>query len=265
MNQMSIISQILTKENNPNCWTDSTLGTILKKNVIIGYLLRVNENKDFVLVLYIISPDFLETEDSIITLSVLTNAFKQWLESLILDKTSILFRNPPIKEWLDSKDNWIKKVTSKLSKAYNKDYDECLSTLYMIILECYNKKTIYLGSLNYLFITANNAIKKEFNYMRNRLCLSNPKMLALDAGPCDFNASLEDSVESFHELIGGDDPFYKNLEFLETEKLVMQDMRNTFSEREIDQILNRPKFLPNSVYRKLLKWKKEHSLSDYMK
>lgn len=267
--QMQIVQYVLSPENNPTLWTEESLKENLKGEVVIGYILKNKQINATTVVpiinLYTINPDYLEydSKNKIISAKTLSNAFLQWLESLAEDPKSILFRNPPIKEWLDTKENWAKKTAIILSKTYNKPMDECLSIVYYVIMVCYNNDNVYMGSLNYITTAAHNEIKKEFEFMRNRLTGSNPMAINLDASPSDFNGSLEDTVDSFHELIGKDDPFYEGMEFEQMRDLVMKDLRKEFSEREIDQIFSRPEYLPNSVYRKLLKWRKTHKLEDY--
>lgn len=253
---------MLSAEDNPKTWVEEDLKSKLNGEVVVGYMLRIH-NENFGIVLYSILEKYLSSKDSIISLQTLQNAFEQWLESLQEDPGSVVFRNPPIEEWLDSKDNWLKKVSGNLAKTYNRTYDECLSELYYVIMTCYNKQTVYLGSLNYIVTTAHNAIKKEYNYMKNRLTGSHPLAIHLDASPSDFNASLEDSVESFHELIGELDPSFEQLEFEELREAILKDMSSEFSPREIDQILNYNNFLPDQLYRKLLRWRKLRKMEDY--
>lgn len=266
---MQLVQYILSSDNNPTLWTDESLAEDLNGEVVVGYILKSKPGKfdTFVPIinLYTINIKYLdeETRALIINSHTLRNAFLQWLDSLVEDPNSIMFRNPPIKEWLDTKENWAKKVASTLSKTYNKPMDECLSSVYYVIMTCYNNPNVYIGSLNYISTAAHNKIKKEFEFMRNRLSGSHPAAIHLDASPSDFNGSLEDSVESFHEIIGKADPFYAQEDFKELKALIMADLRKEFSEREIDQIFNRPEYLPNSVYRKLLKWRKNHKIEDY--
>lgn len=266
---MKLVQFVLTADNNPLKWTEESLKESLRGQVIVGYILR-NDTGKFetitpILNLYVIQAKYLveESVSSIITLAAVQQVFRQWLESLMEDSNSIMFRNPPIKEWLDTKENWAKKLASTLSKSYNKPVDECLSTVYYVIMSCYNNSGIYMGSLNYISVAAHNNIRKEFDYMKNRLTGNHPMAVHLDASPGDFNGNNEESVESFHELIGKADPFYEQQEFNELKNLVLEDLGKEFSKREIDQIFNMPEYLPNSVYRKLLKWRKEHSLEDY--
>lgn len=269
MTKLRIITIVITPENNPSNWTEASLAKLTNGEVVVGYILK---NKGIrsniprpVLNLYIIPEHCLTTPNSIIDLKTLQNIFLQWMESLVEDSKSYMFRNPPLEEWLNTKENWVKKISAKLSQSYNKPYDECMSSLYMVILQCYRKEDIYLGNLHYLIVAANNKLKLEFRFMQNRLYGGHPSAIHLDASPSDFNAGLEDSIASLHEIIGGtDDEFHSVDREQEILDAMLVDLREDFTEREIDQIKNTPGFLPMSLYRRLLKWRKTHKLEDYI-
>lgn len=265
--KLQIVSIILTQSNNPAKWTETDLKRISGNKLVVGYIFKPIKTAESqsLLNLYVIKAEALDESHTVIDITWLQNAFMQWLESLSEDPKSFVFRNPPLDKWLETKDNWIKKVTSKLAETYNKTYDECLSALYMSVLHCYHKGNIYIGNLYYLVTSAHNRIRIEHRFMKNRLCGEHPDAVHLDAVPSDFNASLDDSISSFHEIVGGvEDPYVEQDKHLEMVKAIKNDMLKEFSEREIDQIINSPGYLPNTLYRKLLKWRKDHKREDYL-
>lgn len=265
-----MITVVITDENNPLLWTEDQLNALTNNDLVVGYILKngapVKSKPQPILNLYLHNvKKTLSDESKLITLTMLQSAFLQWLESLAEDPKSYMFRNPPLEEWLDTKENWVKKISFKLSQSYNRDYDECMSTLYMTILRIYNKGNIYIGNLHYIIVSVNNDLKLEFRYMLNRWYGGHPDAIHLDATPSDFVGSLEDSISSLHEIIGG--PTFADLEEERLKDLyeeILEDMKEEFSPREIDQIVNTPGFLPMPLYRKLLKWRKTHKLEDYL-
>jgi len=265
---MRIVSFTLTQNDNPFKWAESDLSRLTDNQVVVGYILRtikIETEIASLLNLYVVDHDDVTDTNKIITLQGLKNVFSQWLECLVEDPNTFLFRNPPLDKWLETKENWIKKITHKLSLAYSKAYDECLSSLYTTILHCYNKENVYMGNLHYLIVSVNNRIKIEHRYLRNRLQGEHPNAIHLDAVPSDFNGSLEDSISSLHEIIGGaEDPSVQREKTLEVFSAIKADLLEDFSEREIDQIINSPGYLPNTLYRKLLKWRKSHKREDYV-
>lgn len=264
---MRIISKPLDTNDNPLQWTEADLDLITEGEFIIGYLIKnaAPIEEDIVPVLNLYLYDNLKTlsdPTKIISLALLQNIFLQWVESLREDLKSYMFRNPPLEEWLDTKKEWVKKISYKLSQSYGRNFDECMSTLYMTILNIYNKSDKYLGNLHYIVVAVNNEIRREFKFMRNRWHGGHPDALHLDA---DFQEGVDDSISSLHEIIGG--PTYADLEELRLVQVfeeIREDMKKEFSPREMDQIVNTPGFLPLPLYRRLLKWRKTHKLEDYL-
>ena len=266
--KLQMISIILTRDHNPARWTNEDLMKLTGKRVVVGYIfkpVKVVPELQSLLNLYVIDRDALNDTHQVLDAVLLQSAFLQWLESLTEDPKSFVFRNPPLDKWLETKDNWIKKVTGKLAESYTHTYDECLSALYTTILHCYNKGDIYIGNLHYLVVSVNNRIKVEHRFMKNRLCGAHPNAVHLDAVPSDFNDGLEDSISSMHEIVGGvEDPSIEQERRREMFRAIRKDMCDEFSEREIDQIMRSPGYLPNTLYRKLLKWRKTHKREDYL-
>lgn len=264
--QYKIVQFILSADNNPTMWDDDKLSELLKGEVVIGYLLRSKKSQFsipvHILNLYTIKSKYVETPDKVLKAEDLKNVFLQWLDSLVEDSTSIMFRNPPIKEWMDTKENWCKKLAHKCVEKFNLPFDECLSTIYLSIVKCYNKGSVYMGNLSYIETAAKNDLKLKLRFWKNRLTGDSPNMMHLDAKVSEVTGN-EDDITTFHELIGKEDPWYKGLDFECVKDEIISDLKEVFSKREIDQIINMPGYLPMSLYRKLNKWRKTHKRSDY--
>lgn len=267
VDRLKLKSIVLDLENNPVVWTPSKLTELVHGNVVVGCLVKnTSRTGDLtpVLNLYYIDDSKVLNKATILTQPVLGNIFKQWLEAIIEDEKSFMFRNPPLDLWLDTKDNWVKKITIKLSTMYTTPYDDCLSTVYDTLVKCYNRGDVYMGNLNYLSTAIHNNIKLDYRYLKNRWHGGHQDAIHLDANVSDFNASADEGVTTLHEIIGGQldhDPVeQREKDMLST---IMSDLKREFSPREIDQIINHQATLPMTLYRKLLKWRKEHTREDY--
>lgn len=263
-----IVQFIITPDNNPSIWTDEIFTELIHGEVSIGYIFKIKQvtfdTPVFILNLYTINPIYLETPDSVISLSALKGTYFQWLETLTKDQHSIIFRNPPIKEWLDAKEAWVMKLAYSLSKTYHKQFDDCMSTIYMIIMKCYNSGRVYMGNLTYIEIASHNAIKMEIRYMKNRLHGEHPYCVHLDATFEDFGMVSDDQPQSLHEIIGGQrDEHYVNEDYDAFREKVINDLLRKFSPREVDQILNNPRQLPLPLYKRFNAWRKSHKMEDY--
>lgn len=261
--KIRLMQFVISLENNPIVWTEDTFKDKLSNGEVVGYLLRRLTGKfntsSFLLTLYVIKPEYIETANAFISLNTLRNVFIDWLEGLVDTPDHIVFCNPPIKEWLDTKENWVKKIAGALASKYRMPYDECLSALFYVIMVCYNKKTVYMGNLNYLEIAANNKIKMDIRDMKNRLHGNHPLVISLDVELADD----DNGVTALHDVVGGQcNPCHAEYEYEAFEEAVMDDLEKDFSQREIEQILSRNQ-LPIPLYRRLLKWKKTHKRSDY--
>lgn len=266
VDRLTMKSFPLTIDDNPVRWTDEHFSNMLDGQVAVGCLVKNTSRQDDlkpVLNIYIISPNKVEDTSKIITRETLGSIFLQWLETIITDSKSFMFRNPPLDLWLDTKDNWIKKITNRVAELYGIDYDECLSTIYTTLLNCYSRGDVYMGNLNYLNTAIHNTVRLEYRFMKNRLHGNHPNAIHLDANMNDFSGS-DEGITTLHELIGGqEDDYHHNSKYDFMLEEIMDDLRQVFSEREIDQIINYPKLLPMPTYRRLLKWRKEHTREDY--
>ena len=142
-NKLFIKTIDITIDDNPSTWTEANLAKYIDFDelAIVGYFFK-NQNKNdnsnlsLSVNLYLINKKRAEPEH-IITLNQLNNVFLQWVESLMENNKSFMFKNPPLDLWLETKNNWIKKLTNKLSVAYNRPYDECYSSVCFVITRLY--------------------------------------------------------------------------------------------------------------------------------
>ena len=270
MAKMFIKTIALSPTDNPLTWDNSTYTKLIENNIIVGYLLSIKptgQNENMSLNLYLLPPNtFYEGNLDLIELThtTLKSAFLQWLETLSTDSHKFQFRNPPLDLWLDIRLNWINALCIRIHQRYGTDVGEAQSTAYMTILKLYDKGNIYFGNLHYLEIAIYTAIKKEHAYMRNRLTGKHPDAIHLDASPGDFNLSIDDAVADFHEIIMA--PTWETEEeqrYNEIWENMKEDLKEDFSEREIEQIC-KGSAIASSLYRRLLKWRKEHHIDEYL-
>jgi hypothetical protein len=263
--QFKITQEILNDDNHPLVWTEETLSRKTNNEVIIGYLFK-NKMGQFgveapVLNMYTINPKYLSTPNKTISLSDLQCVYMDWLLNKVSNDRCLRFKNPPIKEWMDTKDNWVKKLANKLSNRYNRPYDECLSSVNMTIMKCYSKGHVYMGNLAYIETAADNDIKMEYRFNKNRLTCDNPITFSMDD---NVEGTKDDSSEiTYHDILGKVDPYYEEQDFEDFKATIIKDLKQVFSDREIDQILNAPGYLTMTIYRKLMNWRKKHKPEDY--
>ncbi len=271
MQKMFIKTIAISLDNNPITWTDNQYAAINEDNTVVGYLLsnRLTGSKaGMSLNLYLLPPSSLYV-DNLTTIRLthtdLRTAFLQWLEVLISNPGSFQFRNPPLDLWLDTRLNWINALCIKVHNKYGTDIGEALSSAYMTILKLYNKGNVYIGNLYYLEIAIYTAIKKEHYYMKNRLTGKHPDAIHLDATPGEFSKSIDNDVSSFHEIITAPDwDTEEEKRYNEIWEHMKEDMKEEFSEREIEQICKGSAYMSMPLYRRLLKWRATHSIEDYL-
>lgn len=253
-NQKYKVIKLTLTDNNLLEWTDDDLLSLTKNNKIIGYLVYKAKTTN-TLTLYVIDSGY---KDSV-TLKELQAAYKITnLQYEINNKPVSLFKNPPLELWLNTKKEWIKKITYRLSQKYNMSYDETLSLVYYAIVKLYNKTTIYMGNLNYLSMAANCEIMMDHRYYKNRLTLNNDSVISLDE-----SFEIDGTMHTKNEIFGEEDSNFVNEDFIETTNEIKKVLRYKFSEREIDQIINAQGQLPQGLYRRLLDWRKQHKRQDF--
>lgn len=260
------IEQYIINQMSFQEWQEQQYSKIVEDNAIIGYMFSTKEGNMIydeieVLNIYLIDRKYYNGQE--VTIDNLTNAwrlfkFKTLNESSHKDK--IIFLNPPIQQWLDSKDNWCKKVASQISKQYNWSFDEALSEVYYTIMHCYSKGTVYMGNLGYIRTAINNSVLMSIRMNKNRINQDSGLAVSLDA---PITAESDDEELTLLDMITGDDTEMKELEYKQLKERITELLSKDFSKREIDQLFNnKPIFLPKSLYTRLIKWRANHKESD---
>lgn len=261
------IKQFILNDNHTFQDEIKNIKEVSEKNAIISYIFYKQDNKfgivNYILNLYLINRDYYSGEE--ISIDELTKAWNVFLITLTEEpnkRKQVVFKNPPIKEWMDSKDNWCKKIATKYAAQFKAPYEDMLSNVYMSIMKAYHKGYVYMGNLNYLSLCIFNDIKMDLRYNRNRLNLSNEKVVSLDT------IIIEDEG---HSLTIGDiipdksaDMSEDNIEYQDFKKQAVSLLSKSFSDREIDLILNSSKsmFLPRGLYERLRLWRKKHNIKE---
>lgn len=246
---------VLTKENNPNVWTEDKLNEITNNKVIIGYMLKLTSSNS-ILNIYVLSKEY--TVNKGISLEELKNAYSTWLYNVVYNNKDVLFKNPPIENWLDTKEQWIKKTANKLSKIFDKPFEEMISHVYYAIIKVYNNGKAYIGNLGYIERAAYNEVLLEIRNNRNKLLIDDYKVISIDSLIPNNDEDL-----TYNDVLSTEDDLQENFNFEETLTKIKQTLKFTFSEREIDQIINCQGQLPFNLYRRLLNWRKTHKRGDF--
>ena len=250
-------------------WADNHMVEKLKDNAIIGYLFSTKSNKFLeptqVLNVYLIKREYYKkSEISMIELA------KDWELFLLKCKESTdykkhtVFKNPPIEEWLDTKDNWCKKVAGEISNTFSMPFQDALSDTYYAIMVCYNKGTIYMGNLNYIKKSVYNKVLMELRANKRRVNLDSGLAISLNTV---IRSDSDDNELTIMDIIPEEEKMTEDsLEYKMLLDNVTKLLSQTFSPREIEQILTKtPAQLPTNVYRRLLTWRYKHSIDEVYK
>lgn len=267
---------IVDEDNNPTKWTSDDWNRLTKGNTIIGYLFLVKEGVKFgpatrLLNLYLIRPAFVKNPiDDAVPYAELGAAWDKFMENLFDEKKtksqSMVFSNPPIAYWLDTKENWCKKQADAIVQKYNWSFDEALSEVYYIVAKCFQKKHVYMGNLGYVTRAIYNSVLMNYRYNRNRLHNGNPNVISGDQPAYEDSGNGDNALCTVWDTIGEDDPWFAEQDYKQFEADLRKIMRQSFSDREIDQIfMQRAGYLPMGLYRRLLKWRKAHPIEELRK
>lgn len=222
----------LTDTDNPNTWFERNEN----KFTIIGYYL-----KDTLLTLYLLNNINYSKK---ISLDKLKEAYNHHIKTGIT-----IFHNPPIEEWILTKENWCKRIADKVSKQFNMTFDDALSEVYFNIVTLYKNPKVYIGSLLYIQRSIYNRILMNIRYAKRRL-----QMTSLDE-----IVNIDDEGEmSLGDIIGEEDTFPTELEYKEEIEGIKQIMKKSFSDREINEICNYTINSNHPLYRRLLSWRKKY-------
>ena len=210
------------------------------KEHIVGFFITQRKT-NIRLTIYLVSK--VENEYEVIDYFDIYKAYQ-----LFLVTTDNVFENPPLKYWLDSKKEWCHKVALQISKKFSISIDDALSDIYFTIIKCYNKKTVYLGSLEYL---RKSAVSMQLMKYRNKKHENN--ILSLNT-PIDEDNELE-----LADTIGYEDEEFDKLEYKCLKEKAIKMLEKNFSSREIDQILKlQPSMLPANLLQRLYLWRNKH-------
>lgn len=225
----------------------------MEKYPIVGFIFKPS-SMSIKITIHYLEQGFCGRRDFIDKNEILRN-----IEQYVHDNF-VVYENIPLDIWLDTKMNWIKAKTSILSGRFNLERDEVQQTIYEVICDLY-KRNIYINNLNYVYKSCFNKLLSNEN-KRKRVLGS------FDLFSLDETVGLEDNEKiSCHELYGENDTIEEDLEFKQLKNEIIMTLRLTFSEREIEQILNSGESkicqLPSTIYRRLLDWRKSHKRSEY--
>lgn len=267
-NKFFIKQLVLSDDENPEVWTKEFYDELTKDTAIIGYFFNTTPGTSLlsegkILNLYLIQRKYYKEKE--VSRQELVDAWFNFLSKCKYEKghKHMVFKNPPPKQWIDTKENWCKKMASKIVDQYNWAFDEALSEVYYVVLKCYAKEHVYMGNLGYIQTAITNSVLMCHRYNKNRINLSNPgravsteEVIGHDN---DGNPML------LEDILGTEDPWYAEEDARCFEEEVKRVLRRDFSDREIEQIINQPQkgYLPMNLYRRLLKWRKAHNVSEF--
>ena len=253
-----IINLILDIDDNPTTWTDEEYKSITYNEAVIRYFMK-QDGEQMKMNIYLITEK--QSKGNIVTKNDLKLAYAQWLINMRYNqnKKLVQFRNPPIENWLDTKEQWIKKTANKLSRTFNKPYDEMLSHVHYAIVKAFNKDGVYVGNLGYIERSAYNEVLMDIRNNRNKLIIDNTEKVS----SLDEQFEIDGTVHTLNDLYGEEDKGIAEMEFNETAEEIKKALSYTFSDREIDQIINSQGQLPLNLYRRLLTWRKTHKRGDF--
>lgn len=253
-----ILNLLIDVNNNPTTWTEEEYNIITNGEAVIGYFMKQN-GTEMKLNMYLIPRK--HSKGYIITKDDLKLAYAQWLVNMRYNqnKKLVQFHNPPIENWLDTKEQWIKKTAHKLHKVFDKPYDEMLSHVHYAIIKAFGKDGVYVGNLGYIERSAYNEVLMEIRDNKNKIILNNTDRCS----SLDESFEIDGTTHTYNEILGEDDSFYADEEFKETTNEIKKVLSYTFSDREIDQIVNSQGQLPMNLYRRLLNWRKTHKRGDF--
>lgn len=255
LNKYFIKQFIINNNEDFQEWQEQELSTLLNNNCIIGYFFaRRKELKTVgqipeVLNLYLIKKT--NYNGLQITLESLANAW----EFFKCNKT-LLFENPPIENWLDTKDNWCKKLATRLTLSYGGTFSERMSDIYMSVMLLYRKGNVYMGNLNYVEKSIINFIKTDIRYWSSRVNEGNSISLSTA-----INDGEDDEIITGEDLLTDGVDITTDLDYQQLLQRAKTLLSETFSKREIDMILNDTPatVMPRGTYDRLCKFRYKHN------
>lgn len=249
-------------------WLLTNYDQITENDKIIGYLFAERESAfkstADILNLYLIKKEYYAGDG--VSEEELTKSWELFLSTVNteLDMTRRkVFKNPPIENWLDTKDNWCKKLANSLSNSYNIPYHEMLSDVYFGIMLCYTRGNIYMGSLNYIRRCVNNIVLMKLRALKHRV--NQDSGLAVSMNTIIGKDNTEEDILLSDTIADKSDKSEESAEYNSVLNHCRKLLSDSFTDREIDQIISqRISYLPQNIQVKLLYWRKKHDISEVL-
>ena len=261
---------LLDNENNPTNWTDDYYNRVIcHGDKCIGYLFSTKEGIRFapdsrVLNIYLIKPQYYKQAG--IYRQELSDQWNIFVSKCISEEHHSkrnVFRNPPVEQWIDTKENWCKKLAAKISEQFDWTFSEALSEVYFTVMRCYRKGHVYMGNLGYIQTAVYNSVRMSFRDNRNKLNQDSGRAESLET---PIGESDDGEQITLGDCVGVEDPLFAEMEYKEFEKELKDVLLLDFSERELEQILNQKSgYLPMNLYRRLIRWRGQHSPEEFTK
>lgn len=252
---------IINDNNNPGIWNEEKLNKITNGHIIVGYLFTTKNGAfnelGHILNLYLINKKYYRKD--IITLEMLKTAYhtflvkcKEYTDPNQYAKRNV-FQNPPIEEWLRTKDNWCKKIAHKIMEFGSYTMLEAMSEIYNTIVRLYNKPHVYMGNLSYVQTAIFNDLKMSHRKEKVYITGNNENVMSLDAV---IEVGKDSDAITLYEIIGIEDSAHREQDYKDFENDCRELLRTEFSDREITQIFTQKAgYLPMNIYRRLLNWR----------
>lgn len=262
------IKQYIINDVKPQEWLASDeVNKMLKNNYIIGFAFNTSKSNGLlqkVLLLnvyYISKKGYSGPECNIVVKSQIERSWYWFIAPS--NEYKIVFHNPPIENWLDAKMEWCRKTANKIADKYSYSYDDALSEVYYWVCVCYNKGTVYMGSLNYIENCAFNGIGMIQRKARSQITQDNGFDCSLDLEFGDDNdgnsITLADVIED------SNDTTQSEVEYKLIKDKIVSILSKDFSSREIEQILKQKVTeLPRTLQSRLYKWRTNHSIEEVL-
>lgn len=242
-------------------WSEDNLTILLEENFIIGYYFAIKHSTSFgedieILNIYLINSRHYHSKE-VIGLDELEDAWERFKNT-----KEMVFANPPIDVWMDSKQEWCNKVSHELCKTFNCCFEDALSTTYYAIMKCYNKPNVYMGNLNYIHRAVINTYLVDYRYNKRRV--NQDSGLAVSLSTIVNSADDDNEKITLESCIAAPKPTDENtLDYKDLLESSVKLLSDTFTQREIDLILTQKcMYLPRNIYNRLVRWRQKHSIRE---
>ena len=237
-----------------------TMQDILKDDKLVGYFYD-GKKPEKTLNLYLIKRKYYDGPEICIS----DYTWKLFLSKTPESNNYLLFENPPIELWLDTKNNWCKKIASILSKKFDMKYDEALSHLYMAVVKCYARGLAYMGNLSYVYKAAYHEILMYKRFCKKRFITENNTGNTISMNTVIDTSSDGEDITLEDALPAPEDVSETSLGYRELLQNCKDLLSDSFSPREIEQIIlleGSETSLPINLYARLARWRNKHSVKE---